>query len=532
MRATAVEEWQRETMIIRFPHTGARSYGPIDTICLQCLRTLSLPTSGTARRTFSTSIPNAQPIARNISKPRLRPGYFLDNRSLGTSRINGRVNTVSSAAIDATSPSALAAESASPSSSKSSIISQDLPHRRRQKARQDAATAAAEEAKSVSSGSLPVEAALPPDAPSKLTTLSARLPVNSLRRQLSTLLALSKPRLSFMIVLTATSAYSLYPVPTLLSPAITDTPSLSALTLLFLTVGTGLSSASANALNMLYEPKWDAMMSRTRNRPLVRGLISRRGALLFAIFSGVAGVSALYYGVNPTVAFLGGLNIFIYAGVYTPMKRVSAINTWVGALVGLIPPLMGWAAAAGQSATGSGDWQELLFSEQSIGGWLVASLLFAWQFPHFMALSWPIRFEYRDAGYKMLCWTNPARNGRVALRYSLLFFPICVALCYTGVTEWSFAVASAPVNAWLVREAYRFWKYEGLKGSARGLFWASVWHLPVVMVLAMVEKKGMWGRIWRAVVGDPELDDEDEWTEDEDELPTSSKPAAVRLPSR
>lgn len=93
-------------------------------------------------------------------------------------------------------------------------------------------------------------------------------------------------------------------------------------------------------------------------------------------------------------------------------------------------------------------------------------------------------------------------------------------------------MASAPVNAWLVREAYRFWKYEGLKSSARGLFWASVWHLPVVMVLAMVEKKGMWGRIWRAVVGVPELDDEDEWIEDDDELTSSVKPVVVALPSR
>jgi heme o synthase len=196
---------------------------------------------------------------------------------------------------------------------------------------------------------------------------------------------------------------------------------------------------------------------------------------------------------------------------------------------------MGWAAAAGQSATGSGDWQELLFSEQSIGGWLIGSLLFAWQFPHFMALSWPIRFEYRDAGYKMLCWTNPSRNGRVALRYSLLFFPICIALCYTGVTEWTFAVASAPVNAWLVRQAHQFWKYEGLKGSARGLFWASVWHLPVVMVLAMVEKKGMWQRVWRAAVGEPQLDDEEEWDDEDEEgemsmTGTTTAAPATRVP--
>jgi protoheme IX farnesyltransferase len=291
---------------------------------------------------------------------------------------------------------------------------------------------------------------------------------------------------------------------------------------------------------MLYEPKWDAMMSRTRNRPLVRGLISTRGAAIFAILAGLGGVGALYYGVNPTVSFLGALNIVLYAAVYTPLKRVSVLNTWVGAIVGGIPPLMGWAAAAGQSAT-HGDWKELLLGEQNVGGWLLASLLFAWQLAHFMSLSWSIREEYKQAGYKMLCWVNPARNGRVALRYSLLFFPICIGLCYTGVTEWTFAVASAPVNAWLVKEAVRFWRLEGAKGSARGLFWASVWHLPVVMILAMVEKKGMWQRVWRAVMGEPMLDeDEEDWLEeDEEDAVLSSKhvkpevrAAAIALPPR
>lgn len=374
----------------------------------------------------------------------------------------------------------------------------DLPHRRRQQARKEAAEA---------------DLVLPPNASSNLTSKASAAPSNSLRRLIPVLLSLSKPRLSVLVVLTAMASYSLYPVPELLLPSATATPSLSTLTLVFLTAGTALCAASANAFNMLYEPKWDAMMSRTRNRPLVRGLISTRGAALFAIISGLTGIGALYYGVNPTAAFLGGLNIFLYAGVYTPMKRISVVNTWVGALVGGIPPLMGWAAAAGQSAT-SDSWQELLLGEQNIGGWLLASLLVAWQLAHFMSLSWSIRHEYRDAGYKMLCWVNPARNGRVALRYSLACIPISIALCYYGITEWSFAAASAPVNVWLVREAYRFWKLEGHKGSARGLFWASVWHLPVVLVLAMVEKKGMWQRAWRSVAGEPDLDDE--W-EDEDE---------------
>jgi len=258
-------------------------------------------------------------------------------------------------------------------------------------------------------------------------------------------------------------------------------------------------------------------MSRTKNRPLVRGLITPRGALLFAVISAAAGTAALYYGVNPTVASLAAFNIFLYAGVYTPLKRISVLNTWAGALVGGIPPIMGWAAAAGQTATGSGDWKELLLGYENLGGWLLAALLVAWQFPHFMALSWGIRHEYKAAGYKMLAWVNPGRNGRVALRYSLAMLPICVGLCATGVTEWTFAAASAPVNLWMVREAFRFWKYEGLKGSARGLFWASVWHLPAVMVLAMMEKKGMWQRIYKAVVGVP--DDDEEWEEiEEDEV--------------
>lgn len=178
---------------------------------------------------------------------------------------------------------------------------------------------------------------------------------------------------------------------------------------------------------------------------------------------------------------------------------------------------MGWAAAAGESATGDGTWRELLFASDgsSLGGWLFAGLLFAWQFPHFMPLSWGIREEYKAAGLRMLCWMNPARNARVALRYSLVFVPLCLGLCAAGVTEWSFAVTSLPVNLWLVREAVKFWRHEGHKGSARSLFWASVWHLPVIMVLALAQKKGMWARVWHSITGSPDEDDDD-FGDDED----------------
>ena len=307
--------------------------------------------------------------------------------------------------------------------------------------------------------------------------------------------------------------YALYPVPEMLTPSMTETPSLSPLTLLFLTTGTALCSASANTFNMLYEPKTDAKMTRTRNRPLVRGLLSSRSAVLFGILAGATGVGALYFGVNPTVSGLGLANIVLYAGVYTPLKAVTAFNTWVGAVVGGIPPLMGWAAAAGEAATKDGTWRELLFAGDgsSIGGWLMAGLLFAWQFPHFMALSWPIREEYKAAGLRMLAWTNPARNARVALRYGLVFTPLALALCAAGVTSWAFIATSAPINFWIAREAVRFWKQEGHGGSARGLFWASVWHLPGFMILALLHKKGMWERAWRSITGS----DDGEWEDEE-----------------
>ncbi|KAK2623574.1 hypothetical protein QTJ16_007128 [Diplocarpon rosae] len=485
-------------MIIRSHPTSAFRSNGLRTVCLSCLLSTAKPARLAVARSFSQKS-NVRAVAAAESTSRLRAGYFSANRILE------RVRLSSSRGAGATvipGPASISVHDEAAKTSTPPPSNKDLPHRRRQAARR-----AAKEA----------ELVLPQNSSSNLSTAAASAPSNSLRRLISVLLSLSKPRLSVLVVLTACASYSLYPVPELLLPSATATPSLSPLTFLFLTTGTTLCAASANAFNMLYEPKWDAMMSRTRNRPLVRGLISTKGAALFATLAGIGGTAALYFGVNPTVSFLGALNIVLYAGAYTPLKRISVINTWIGAVVGGIPPLMGWAAAAGQSAT-HGDWQELLLGEQNIGGWLLAGLLVAWQFPHFMSLSWSIREEYKNAGYRMLCWVNPARNGRVALRYSLLFFPICIGLCYFNVTEWTFAVASAPVNVYLLREAARFWKLEGHKGSARGLFWASVWHLPVVMILAMVEKKGMWQRVWSAVMGESVLDDEDWIEEDEDEV--------------
>ncbi|KAH6656188.1 protoheme IX farnesyltransferase [Plectosphaerella plurivora] len=499
-----------------------RGFDP-STICHRC--TTRLPYAP-----LSVSIPRSMHIFSSPSQsPRLNTSNFLPKNALD------RAAPSRTAASAQAYRSSSATNHASPATESSKIepvaasrtdptpyLNTDLPHRRRQAQRKTAAGEAAASGAESRSDVLPTQ-----DASSALTTAATAAPVSSFRRQALAFLSLTKPRLSALMVLMAMAPYALYPVPAFLSPAVTGLSSLSPLTLLFLTTGTALCSASANTLNMLYETATDARMSRTRNRPLVRKLVSTRAAILFAIICAVSGTGALYYGVNPTVSFLGFANIAIYAGIYTPLKAVTVVNTWIGAVVGGIPPLMGWAAAAGETVTSDRSWRELLVAPDggSVGGWLLAGLLFAWQFPHFMALSWSIRDEYRAAGLRMLAWTNPARNLRVALRYSIAFIPLCLGLCTAGVTEWSFAVTSMPVNGWLIWHAVRFWRFEGHKGSAKGLFWASIWHLPGIMLLALLQKKGMWTRVWRSIVGE-ELN---EWEEDElDEMPVTM-PSPVSL---
>ncbi|CAI6096213.1 unnamed protein product [Clonostachys chloroleuca] len=462
------------------------------------------------RSFFSATTPMRAPRAATAT---YNAGFFLSNRLFERSACLDFIVASKRANLATASTTTASTQTASASKSNeehTQNLSELAPHRRRQARKQK------EQA----------EKPLPQDASSQLTTAAAAQPSNSLRRTFSILLSLTKPRLTVVVVLSAMASYALFPASEMLSPSLTETPSLSPLTLFFLTVGTALCSSSANTFNMLYEPATDAKMTRTRNRPLVRKLISTRGAILFGIISGAVGVGSLYFGVNPTVSALGFANIILYAGIYTPMKRMSALNTWVGAVVGGIPPLMGWAAAAGETATGDGSWRELLLASDgsSIGGWLMAGILFTWQFPHFMALSWPIREEYKAAGLRMLAWTNPARNGRVALRYSFIFIPLCLGLCAAHVTNWGFAVTSLPINLWLCREAVNFWRKEGHGGSARGLFWASVWYLPGVMILALLHKNGMWTRAWRSVMGE---EADGEWEEEELEAMASMTAAKV-----
>jgi len=215
-------------------------------------------------------------------------------------------------------------------------------------------------------------------------------------------------------------------------------------------------------------------MKRTRGRPLPSGALSRRNALAFAAASGVAGVAALYWQASPTAAALGAANIALYAGVYTPLKQLSVANTWVGALVGAFPPLMGWAAAAGGLEAGAG---------------VLAGLVYFWQLPHFMALAYLHRADYALGGYRMLPLVDAGgrRTALVALRNSLYMLPLGAAACALGVTTPPFAWEAAALSAALAAGAAAFLA-DRSSGSARRLFLLSLVHLPMLQAAAVLHR--------------------------------------------
>lgn len=311
----------------------------------------------------------------------------------------------------------------------------------------------------------------------------------TLKQLIDPYMTLTKPHLTFLIMLSSICSYTLAPN----AANISD--------FLFLTIGTLLTSGAANAINMGREPNFDSQMVRTSTRPVVTGLVKPNEAFTFAAITGTIGCAILYYGVNPTVAALGATNIVLYSWFYTSLKRKSILNTWVGAIVGAIPPLMGWAACS---------------SLTDPGAWCLALLLYAWQFPHFNSLSHNIKDEYKRAGYVMTAFVNPKLNARVALRYSIAMFPICFAMVYFGVCDPLFAVDSSILNAWMTYNSFKFWLQQRHNYSkkvlesggatkaditasnvwAKKTFWSSIWQLPVVLALAMLHKEGQWDRLF------------------------------------
>lgn len=279
---------------------------------------------------------------------------------------------------------------------------------------------------------------------------------------------LSKLKLSSLVVATTVAGFEL-------------SPSSGDITLLGWTAaGVALSSFAANSFNQWLEAPFDSQMTRTRMRPLPTIQISNIHTFNYGVIAGVAGVTVLALKVGWVAALLSGFNIALYAAAYTPLKRVSIINTWLGAVVGAIPPMIGFIAGNNNSVT--------------LGCVALGAVLYCWQFPHFNSLSWNLRGDYARAGYCMASVINPKLTLNSALRHAIALIPLSGLLVYADICGPWLAVDSTFLNAGLILLSYRFRKEPNRK-TARGLFFYSLFHLPLLLVLMVAHRKSPPPRI-------------------------------------
>ena len=214
---------------------------------------------------------------------------------------------------------------------------------------------------------------------------------------------LIKARLTFLVVLT-----------TLVGFYLGSASPVNYLLMLHAVLGTAMVASGAAALNQLLEREHDAKMRRTKNRPLPSGRLQPATVMVFGGVCACAGLLYLALAVNLTTSVIGAISLVSYLFIYTPLKRMTWLNTAVGAVPGALPPLMGWTAARG---------------ELSREGWALFAILAFWQLPHFLAIAWMYREEYEKAGFKMLPGIDPQgqRTGRQAVSHTLGLLP--VSLC-------------------------------------------------------------------------------------------------------
>ena len=276
-------------------------------------------------------------------------------------------------------------------------------------------------------------------------------------------LELSKSRIVLMVLITTAAGF------------LFASHRVAPLLLVHTLIGTALVAAGTNALNQYVEREHDGKMHRTRMRPLPAGRITPRAALWFS--SAIAVIGTLYLGllVNWLTAALGAFTLTSYIFVYTPLKRVSTICTLIGAIPGAVPPLMGWTAVT---------------NELSLGGWIVFGILFFWQLPHFMAISWMYREDYARGGFVMLAVRDGEGTAvaREAILYTLALLPLSVAPALLGMTGIAYFIGAALCGAALLAATVRFFFDRQIR-NARSVFMISNLYLLTVMLLLVVNAR-------------------------------------------
>ncbi|MGZ3949963.1 MAG: heme o synthase [Flavisolibacter sp.] len=291
-------------------------------------------------------------------------------------------------------------------------------------------------------------------------------------------LQLTKPSLNIMVGFSSVICYQM-------APRIVET---EWLLILFLFIGGYLVTGSANAINMAMEKDTDSQMKRTAKRPVASGRMTVGEAWTFAIVSGGIGIIILGFFFNWLAAGLAAFSLFLYAFIYTPLKKVNAIAVLVGAFPGALPCLIGWAAGNDAIFENGHGWRDY-------GGWVLFAIRFLWQFPHFWAIAWVAHKDYSSVGFKLL----PAERGPTkftamqSIVYAVLMLPTCILPYIIRLTEYRSTVGMISLgvvilaNIFLVGQCVRLYREMDVKAARRVMF-SSYIYLPIVLLALLASK--------------------------------------------
>ena len=283
------------------------------------------------------------------------------------------------------------------------------------------------------------------------------------RTKASDYVALAKPRLNGLVVASALAGYAMAGGDTSDAARVVST-----------VTGTALVAGGASAFNQLMERNSDALMQRTRLRPLPDGRLQSAEAFTFATVSSLIGLFILAIGANFLSAAVALATLTIYALAYTPLKRRTSLATVVGAVPGALPPAIGWAAGRG---------------DLSQGAWVLFGIVFLWQLPHFLAIAWIYREDYARAGLLMLPVVEPdgRSTARQAIAYAAALLPVAMAPTLLGMAGPIYFGAAFVLTAALLVLAIRFGADRSV-ASARRLFYGSITYLPLLWIVMIADR--------------------------------------------
>lgn len=257
------------------------------------------------------------------------------------------------------------------------------------------------------------------------------------------------------------------------------------LTGLWCVVGTALSAAGANAINQVMESRRDALMQRTRERPVASGRMAHATGWMIGAGLCVAGLGVLWGGTNTTAALVSAATILSYIAVYTPMKPMTPLATWVGAVPGALPPLIGWTATSA-AGTEHGLWAGL----NEPGGWSLFLIMFCWQIPHFLAIAWKYREDYARGGYGVLTVTDTRGvwTGWISAIWTVALIAASLSplAWLPGATGAGYLVVAGLSGVGMLVLAAKLLAWPS-DATARGLFFGSLVYLPVVLGALVID---------------------------------------------